>query len=173
MFALPNQLHDNLWSLLQVGLGTRRLIEREDTDDYTLGAMIQRAYTNVALRMVWWQIGNKVNKVVKQTDAVTDLLAEVATQSISSTEYKTLRITDDRLRGQLTDLTTFFTPTGYWPSWVLRPITRYRDAIIRQQAVLERIFSENDLRATEIEGFRVISQDEAWTSRTTAYDYAS
>lgn len=172
MYTLSIQPLDSSMNLLQVGLGTDRFL-RENLSENKVTSPIGKLVTRITIRILWFQISKKLKFAVKHSNAATDLIRKMDSRSLSSADYKTLRLQKERTQEYLDKFTAIRMPLGQGPSWMHKPLTDCLVALQNYLTALDHLFDSNDIKVNSVKGFRIISQDEAWESRTTAYDYAT
>gem|GEM_PF-3944592 len=93
---------------------------------------------------------------------------------LTSTNYRGLRIFRDESFKQLNELNSFLSnPSSLLSNYQVRTLKRYRSPLEQSVAILDELFAKVNLVDKTIEGFRVISEAEAWSNSTTAYNYAT
>ncbi len=170
MLALPHPSKDISWSLLQISLGFKSLFSKDTgtsgPEDFSIREQVMSEVRGL-LTLARDEFRNS-SKIVERSTAI---ILALDAHSLLASEYKSLRIMKDVLTQQLAiyaqssdDLTEFDHP-------VAEAISEYITARQQQRDALDKLFSQNEITDENIAGFRVISQDEAWSTRTRAYDY--
>ncbi|MBC6992843.1 hypothetical protein H9S92_01590 [Lewinella lacunae] len=157
---------------MQIGMGTNSLLGRTKTGLST-SDRLKRIWDKIFLRWVWFYLNREIKTIIQQTDDATKLLSSVDSRTLSSQEYKRLRLQRDRTQQHLDQLSQVYHAPGRKVAWAHGRIGQLMAALQRNQATLDQLFAQHDLKVDSIGGFKVISQDDAWNSRTTAYDYAT
>ncbi len=157
--------------LLKSMVATRLL--KLDRDRLSFRDRLIYSFSLFFLRIIWLFVDFIINRKVAETDDLTSKLSLADNRTLSAVNYKLLRLRKDKLLYHLEDIRNIKMDFDGVPDYMRSSVNKYIGSYQKQLDVLNTIFGQRGLDQALIDGFHVIDQDEAWNTRTTAYDYAT
>lgn len=172
MLALPQKSLEYPRGLFEISSGTSRIfpqIEEATTfkDKFWYGLAI------AGLRIGWFLVNFLANSKIKEMEAINKKFQLIDVYKLTSADYKVLRSFRDETKKQFEELKRLLANSNSIPLYQMKTLKRYVTPLEQRIKVLDNLFGQANIPESHIEGFRVISEEEAWKNRTTAYQYAT
>jgi hypothetical protein len=173
MIALPQKSLNYSKGLFEVSLGASRMFAQSE-DNVTFKERFLYKTAMAGIRLSWFIVDLQTQSKIDEMVNVNVKLRSLNLAKLTSTNYRGLRIFRDESFKQLNELNSFLSnPSSLLSNYQVRTLKRYSSPLEQSVAILDELFAKVNLVDKTIEGFRVISEAEAWSSRTTAYNYAT
>lgn len=139
----------------------------------TLSDKLRYALVMTWLRGVWFFVDFWVSSKIKEIAVTNETFKLVDISKLTSVEYKQLRSFRDETAKQFQKLQRLLAESDSTPLYLMKTMKRHISPLEERITILDNLFAQVNLSESHIEGFRVISEEEVWENRTTAYQYAT
>jgi uncharacterized membrane protein len=172
MFALPQKSLEYPKGLFEISSGTSRIFPyiKEGT---TFKDRFRYSLVIVWLRVSWFLVNFLANSKIEDIVKTNEKFKLIDIYKLTSADYKGLRSFRDETEKQFKELNRLLTKDNAILPYQRKTLTRYVIPLEQRIKVLDNLFAKVNIPESHIEGFRVVSEEEAWQNRTTAYQYAT